>query len=259
MTAPFLRYGMSKRYKAVLFDLFSTVALWDVERLPTFEWQGRTSRSTMGVLQTTLAEAATDVPFAHFFDAMTAVNQELAERRARDMREIPSLTRFELALHGAGMAGSEDTRRLAQHLSHKHMECIAQVTAIPAAHVEFLQRIYVAYPAALVSNFDHAPTARLIMERDGAAAHFHHIVISDDHGWRKPHPKIFHDTLALLDVAPVDALFVGDSFEDDVVGAHGVGMDIAWVNAREAEPPQATPAPDYTVRAIPELASILLP
>jgi hypothetical protein len=40
-----------KKYQAVLFDLFGTVALFDRDQLPLFEWNGQTSRSTMGRLR----------------------------------------------------------------------------------------------------------------------------------------------------------------------------------------------------------------
>lgn len=84
-----------KPYRAVLFDLFSTVALFEAERLPLFAWKGQTARSTMGGLQAIVEAKVTAVPFAQFFAALSEVNQEFAERRARDRHEIPSMRRFE--------------------------------------------------------------------------------------------------------------------------------------------------------------------
>ena len=49
---------MSK-YKAVVFDLFGTVALWHPDRLPVFEWQGKSMPSTMGELQAAIEAGAT--------------------------------------------------------------------------------------------------------------------------------------------------------------------------------------------------------
>ena len=246
-----------RRYKAILFDLFGTVAQWRPERMPEFTWEGITSPSTMGVLQATLEERAPDLLFGDFFNAFTAANEELAERRARNMREIPSVQRFKLALTKAGFLDSDATHELAQELSNRHLEKLIGAVEVPSEHTEFLGRVYKVYPVALVSNFDHGPTARHIIERDGARPFFHHVVVSDDHGWRKPHAKIFTDTLELLGVAPQEALFVGDSVEDDIVGATRVGMDIAWVNARGTGLPARIPDPDYAIRAIPELAAVL--
>lgn len=247
-----------KRYKAVLFDLFSTVAIWHADRMPVFEWRGKTSRSTVGVLRQTLEEHALEVPFAAFIDGLAAANEELAARRAAELKEFPSIARFTLALHKAGYPATEETRHLAQALSLKHMEVLSSVVDIPATHISFLARMAAVYPLALVSNFDHGPTARAILQRDEAARYFDPIVISDEHGWRKPHPSIFSDTLARLGVKAQDALYVGDSVADDIVGAKGAGLDIAWVNERDAALPDNSPAPDYVVTAIPDLAPLLL-
>jgi FMN phosphatase YigB (HAD superfamily) len=82
--------------------------------------------------------------------------------------------------------------------------------------------------------------------------------VSDEHGWRKPHPRIFYDALAVLGAKPEGALFVGDSPQDDITGAKAVGMDVAWVNAQGAVLPDGAPAPDYTISALPELRKLLL-
>lgn len=246
-----------KRYKAVLFDLFNTVALWRPERMPKFTWDGETRPSTMGALREVIAREAPTLAFEVFYEAMLAANDELAERRQRELREITSVDRFRTALVKAGRPLSEETTRLALALSARHMELLSGATDIPAEHTALLERLAVTGPLALVSNFDHGPTARRIVERDGAAPFLDPIVISDDHGWRKPHPKIFTDTLEALGVDAGDALFVGDSVADDVTGAHGVGMDVAWVNARGESLPAGIPAPAYEVAAITALEDIL--
>ena len=62
----------------------------------------------------------------------------------------------------------------------------------------------------------------------------------------------------MLGIAPQDALYVGDSVADDVVGAKGAGLDVAWVNATDSALPASVPNADFVVRAIPELADVLL-
>lgn len=60
----------------------------------------------------------------------------------------------------------------------------------------------------------------------------HHIfslaVTFDDTQERKPSPKPFNKVLELLEVAPAEALMVGDWADRDVVGAKAVGMQTAW-------------------------------
>ena len=131
-----------KQYKAILFDLFGTVALWRPECMPRFTWEGKTSPSTMGVLQEALEEHAPDLLFGDFFNAFTAANEELAECRARDMREIPSVQRFKLALTKAGLLDCDATHDLAQELSIRHLEILIQAVEVPSDHTEFLGRVY---------------------------------------------------------------------------------------------------------------------
>jgi putative hydrolase of the HAD superfamily len=50
------------------------------------------------------------------------------------------------------------------------------------------------------------------------------VLTSHAHGKTKPHQSIFRAMLGLLDVAPDEAVMVGDTIDDDVVGARAVGM-----------------------------------
>jgi putative hydrolase of the HAD superfamily len=248
-----------KTYRAVLFDLFGTVALFDRDRLPLFEWDGQTSRSTMGGLRLIYEEKAPGTPFSRFFVALSEVSRELGGEREQSMREIPSFQRFSQALRRAGFAPAPATDQLAEELSLAHMAILSGATSVPADHVDFLQRVQQRYLTALVSNFDHGLTARKVLRSGGVDRHFKRIFVSEEHGWRKPHPRIFADALAALAVQPQDALFVGDSPQDDIVGAKTIGVDVAWVNAQNAALPANVPAPDYVVRAIPDLDMLLFP
>jgi putative hydrolase of the HAD superfamily len=247
-----------KKYRAVLFDLFGTVALFQPDRLPLFEWQGKTSRSTMGSLRAVIEQKVPEVPFENFFSTLSEVSRELGEVRTRELREFSSAHRFGLTLVRAGLPDSSQTLALAEELALAHMALLAAATEIPPTHVTLLNRAREQYGIGLVSNFDHGPTARGILLKGGIEEQFQHIAISDEHGWRKPHPQIFVDALAALGVESREALFVGDSPVDDIVGAKGVGIDVAWVNASAADLSDGVPAPDYIVRAIPELQHILL-
>lgn len=248
-----------KHYDAVLFDLFGTIALFNPGKLPVFEWQGQTTRSTMGRLRDVVTDVVPALPFEQFHQALSDVNRELGAIRSTHMREISSAERFRRTLVHAGLDDTPETARLGTALSLAHMDLLAAATEVPPAHTQFVVRVSEHYPTALVSNFDHAPTARRVIQEGQVADCFRCTVISAEHGWRKPHQKIFHDTLAQLQVAPQSALFVGDSPHDDVIGAQQAGLDIAWVNASGAELPAHCPRPQYTIRAIPELAPLLFP
>jgi HAD superfamily hydrolase (TIGR01549 family) len=53
---------------------------------------------------------------------------------------------------------------------------------------------------------------------------FEVVVSPETFGVAKPHAAIFHQALALMDVPPERALYVGDSYDNDVVGARAAGL-----------------------------------
>jgi HAD superfamily hydrolase (TIGR01549 family) len=61
-------------------------------------------------------------------------------------------------------------------------------------------------------------------------------VSSGKHGKTKPHPTIFQAALELLDVAPAEAVMIGDSVEDDVEGARAVGMQAMLLDRENRYP-----------------------
>ena len=63
------------------------------------------------------------------------------------------------------------------------------------------------------------------------------ILTSRIHGKTKPHETIFRRMLELLDVAPDEAVMVGDQVEDDVEGAIAIGMRAVLVD-REGRFPE---------------------
>jgi putative hydrolase of the HAD superfamily len=50
------------------------------------------------------------------------------------------------------------------------------------------------------------------------------VVVSADVGYRKPHPEIFHAALRQCGVGASSVVHVGDTWEEDVVGARAVGI-----------------------------------
>lgn len=60
-------------------------------------------------------------------------------------------------------------------------------------------------------------------------------------GISKPEAGIFHAALTGLSTLPEQAIYVGDTYSDDVVGAKGVGMWTAWlVGEEDKECPDAS-------------------
>ena len=55
------------------------------------------------------------------------------------------------------------------------------------------------------------------------------VVYAGDLPRRKPHAEPFDRALEALDVAPADAVYVGDSLKYDVAGAFTAGLDSVWL------------------------------
>ena len=76
-------------------------------------------------------------------------------------------------------------------------------------------------------------------------------------GVSKPEAGIFHAALTGISIVPEAAIYVGDTYSDDVVGAKGVGMRAAWlVGEEDKECPDASIV-DVQLTTLQELNSFL--
>lgn len=69
-------------------------------------------------------------------------------------------------------------------------------------------------------------------------------VISGEVGFEKPDPRIFERALRIGGVSADEAIYIGDSPEYDMDGAHNAGIDRIWVNRARGPWPLRTPAPE---------------
>jgi putative hydrolase of the HAD superfamily len=88
------------------------------------------------------------------------------------------------------------------------------------------------------------------------AAHFPVIVVSEEVGFWKPDPRIFRIALEQSGCAPDDAIYVGDSAEHDIPGAHAAGMRAVWVN-RDGIAWPGGDRPDAEIRDLYDLLPLL--
>ena len=67
------------------------------------------------------------------------------------------------------------------------------------------------------------------------------IIISEQVGFPKPDRRIFDQACRALDCSPADCIFVGDSWESDVLGASQAGMTPIWINRYDRQRPGELP------------------
>ena len=74
----------------------------------------------------------------------------------------------------------------------------------------------------LISNVDQDITS--LLDNLGLTALLQVVVTSQDAGFNKPSPEIFQEAVKKAGVQANEALYVGDQYQIDVVGANKVGM-----------------------------------
>jgi putative hydrolase of the HAD superfamily len=74
----------------------------------------------------------------------------------------------------------------------------------------------------LISNIERDMTATL--EELGLSSRLDTVVTSQDAGFTKPQPEIFQYALRQTGVRPAEAIYIGDQYQVDVLGARGAGM-----------------------------------
>ncbi len=244
-------------YAAILFDLFDTLVLFDSARLPLVEINGKRVHTTARLLHERLLCDVPGVSLEVCYGALIESWREAERLRAMDFREVPAAERFRDFLRRLAVDPEAMPPELVPGLIDTHRRELGRAAEFPAHHGPLLRALGERARLAVVSNFDYTPTALDILERAGVADLFQTIVVSDEVGWRKPHPEIFSCALGRLGVAPADALFVGDRADIDVVGAQRMGMPSVWINrGAQALPPGMSP-PDHEVRDLVELLPIL--
>ena len=148
-------------------------------------------------------------------------------------RDIQRL-RFEQTLASLGVHGLD-----AEALNAFYLDCYARHWTFPEAARNAFHTLADHFPVGILTNgfaeIQHAKFDRFPELGERAAV----LLISEEVGFMKPHPKIFaHATEAAA--TPVEAiLYVGDSYTSDVQGALGAGWQIAWYTTQDnpgAEP-----------------------
>ena len=93
------------------------------------------------------------------------------------------------------------------------------------------------------------------MRSAGVDIYFKKVILSEDLGVLKPWPEIFNFALSATQSELRESLMIGDSWEADITGAHGIGMHQAFYNVtgRTSFPFQ----PTYHIYSLKDLIDLL--
>lgn len=254
--------------KAVLFDLDNTLLLEDEVTARAFRTAAAFARERRELDARALADAATDEAerlwrasptFAHA-DAIgispgeamwgdfsgTGVGLEgLQEFSTRFRQEV-----WSVALARCGVVGP----RLAALVAQTFVDArrAGQLADPDAASV--LATLAARYRLGVVTN-GASGVQREKLAGSGFAEHFGAVVVSGEVGHGKPDSRLVRAALDALDVAPEEAVMVGDSIERDVAAARAAGVYAVWIDRGGADADD--PVPDARITSLRELPALL--
>ena len=113
--------------------------------------------------------------------------------------------------------------------------------------IALIQRLRGRYKTALLSNALSDLRRWIAKEWNIPADTFDEIVVSAEEGIAKPNPEIYRLTLARLDVAPNEAIFV-DDFVENVEAARALGIKAIHFTSPEALVTQLNAWIDVTLK-----------
>ncbi|MDL4840556.1 HAD family hydrolase [Aquibacillus rhizosphaerae] len=83
-----------------------------------------------------------------------------------------------------------------------------------------------------------------------------HHFISGDLGHAKPDREVFHIIEEKLQLNKKQTVYIGDSFDNDIIGAKQVGWQAIWMNHRKRAKPEGEIEPDRVVYNVKELLEV---
>jgi putative hydrolase of the HAD superfamily len=125
-------------------------------------------------------------------------------------------------LEASGIQGNLDD--LASRVSCR-IEAIEHAYQCPQSILDTLTELRLRdYHLGLITNREHAARFYELLDKMRLRAHFDAIVVSGEVGFRKPEPGIFYAALERMGTTSDQALYVGDNYWADVVGARRAGV-----------------------------------
>lgn len=168
-----------------------------------------------------------------FVAAWDAASKGLDDRSATSLRE-PSMLDYATAFaRHVGIDVADRARReLAATFSREWADHVRPIDGA----ADLLVALGRTHRLGIVSNTNDADMVPRLVAEHFAAAPFEHIVLSVDHGFRKPHPSIYDAALTRFAAASDQTVFVGDSFEADYAGPTSLGMRALLIDPTSTHP-----------------------
>jgi HAD superfamily hydrolase (TIGR01509 family) len=208
--------------RAVFFDFGGTLVRSVPDMLPIF--------------QAAAQRAKVRVAWDAFLRANEEIWQQLWPEAPRLLGQTPS---FADRVHRRALE-----RVVAEGSIERMVRCIREEAISPRWHPPFpetelaLRKLRARGLSLHVvsNNVDYLP---LLLRNLGWSDASESVTFSQELGVSKPDPRIFRHALDRAGCPSDEALYVGDSWESDYVGARGAGIAAVWLNRSGNPPPTA--------------------
>ncbi len=199
--------------KAVFFDYFNTLAYFTPPRETTYA----DIANKLGVKVTPEAVDAA-LPEADMYWRQENFKSPIRERADKD--KYPTYTEYGLRIlkNAHPAATPEQALQMLAEAFKKGFKFVAYEDSLPALQAVKAKHL----KAGLVSNIGQEIDS--YCEELGFAPYLDFKVTSFEVGYDKPHPEIFELALQRAGVPADQAIYIGDQYDVDVLGARGVGI-----------------------------------
>ena len=190
--------------------------------------------------------------FEHFYSIYTRKNNVLwvDYDNGRITKEHLNRERFSYPLRQVGV----DNPDLVRDYMRVFFHVIPTKTKLMPHAKEVLDYLYGNYNLYILSNgFRELQSQK--MEAAGIEGYFRKIILSEDLMLNKPRAEIFYFALSATQSEVRESLMIGDSFEADIAGAKGIGMDQVFYNHRLRK--DLPFRPTYEIASLTELYNLL--
>ena len=229
------------QYKNLFFDLDDTLWAFSYNARDTFEEMYRKYEYDRYFRS-----------FQHFYELYERRNVELWAEYAdgKVTKDELNRQRFLYPLEAVG----EGDAALAKAFSEDFFAVIPTKSRLMPHAREVLEYLAPKYNLYILSNgFQELQCHK--MRSAGIDRYFKKVVLSDDIGVLKPWPEIFHFAMSATQSELRESLMIGDSWDNDITGARGVGMHQVYYNVTgRAEFPFK---PTYQIIDLKELLQLL--
>lgn len=198
----------------IFFDLDHT--LWDFEK------------NSALTFKKILSENAVPVEFDRFLAVYVPVNLEYW-RLYREEKISKKELRYQRLAKTFKAIEFEASDELINLLSAQYIQYLSSFNHLFDYTETLLKNLHGKYKLHIITN-GFREVQRKKIKASGISEYFEHIIDSESVDVKKPNPKIFNHALKLANVAPENAMMIGDSFEADILGALEVKMNVIQVD-----------------------------